>query len=369
MFGHKLETVRGTVVASRLGQAPAAGTQHQERIYTVDVQRTNGSTLRAEVTALAFMNAELPAGSAVQLEWNPKTDEVRFDPHHPVARTPSVREAMHLARDLRGEMAGGGLASAIAGLAEAAAEGKLGPGVHISTGGAEVHVAGATEVRMVGGEQTAELMQALMAGGAQRAAAIEKMRQIKTDMLAQSGHAPAAPPPGVPGQPGHQGPAAPPAPEGFSSSGGPSTFDEVQAAPPAVQPVPPAAAVPPTFSSPEPAFGTPNPAFGSQAPPFTPPAPPRPSRRPSVSRRSRVAGSAARRRARSGPSMTRSAGHSARTPRPSGWPGCRTCATAGSSARSSSRRGASRSWTRSERRSRAVRPGRVAGPGRGRPGA
>lgn len=274
MFGHKLETVRGTVVASRLGQAPAAGTQHQERIYTVDVQRTNGSTLRAEVTALAFMNAELPAGSAVQLEWNPKTDEVRFDPHHPVARTPSVREAMHLARDLRGEMAGGGLASAIAGLAEAAAEGKLGPGVHISTGGAEVHVAGATEVRMVGGEQTAELMQALMAGGAQRAAAIEKMRQIKTDMLAQSGHAPAAPPPGVPGQPGHQGPAAPPAPEGFSSSGGPSTFDEVQAAPPAVQPVPPAAAVPPTFSSPEPAFGTPNPAFGSQAPPFTPPAAP-----------------------------------------------------------------------------------------------
>jgi hypothetical protein len=285
VFGHKWETVRGTVVASRLGQAPAAGTQHQERIYAIDVLRANGSTLRAEVTALAFMNAELPVGSVVQLEWNPKTDEVRFDPHHPVARTPSVREAMRVARDLRGEMAGGGLAGAIAGLAEAAAEGKLGPGVHVTAGSTEIHMSGATEIhvsgaaqaRMVGGEQTAELMQALMAGGAERAAAIEKMRQIKTDMLAQSGHAPATPPPGVPGQARHPGPAAPPAPEGFSSSGGPSTFDEVQAAPPVappVQPVPPAAAVPPTFSSPAPAFGTPNPAFGSQAPPFTPPAAP-----------------------------------------------------------------------------------------------
>jgi hypothetical protein len=288
VFGHKWETVRGTVVASRLSQTPAAGTHHQERLYTVDVQRANGSTLRAEVTALAFMNAELPAGSAVQLEWNPKTDEVRFDPHHPVARTPSAREAIHLARELRGEMASGGLAGAIAGLAEAAAEGKLGPGVHISTQSGEVHVSGAAEVRMVGGEQTAELMQALMAGGAQRAAAIEKMRQIKTDMLAQSGYAPGQVQHGqvqhgqvqhgqaLPGQASHPGPAIPAVPEGFSSSGGPSTFDEVQAAPPvtAVPPVSPAQAAAPaapavTFSSPAPAFGQPTASFG---PPVTPPA-------------------------------------------------------------------------------------------------
>jgi hypothetical protein len=287
VFGHKWETVRGTVVGSRLGQAPAPGTHHQERIYTVDVQRANGSTLRAEVTALAFMNAELPAGSAVQLEWNPKTDEVRFDPHHPVARTPSVRDAMHLARELRGETASGGLAGAIAGLAEAAAEGKLGsgvhlgPGVHISTGSTEVHVSGstgATEIRMVGGEQTAELMQALMAGGAQRAAAIEKMRQIKADMLAQSGQVPSQDQHGQDqhGRASHPGPAIPAVPEGFSSSGGPSTFDEVQAAPPvtAVPPVSPAQTAAPaapavTFSSPAPAFGQPTTSFG---PPVTPPA-------------------------------------------------------------------------------------------------
>jgi hypothetical protein len=245
VFGHKHEheqewtPVAGTVVESRQ--------HHHDWTYVVDYRAPAGHTVRATVKALPHRNVELAPGTAVGLEVAATTQEVRFGAGQPAAGAPSVRDAIHLAKEMRSPGDGSAaMAAALAGLAQAAAQ-PGGPEIHV-TSTTEVHVAGGSEVRVVGGAQAAEVMeavQALMSGG-DHAAAREKLRQLRADMVAQAGGpAPAAP---AAGNPTTGGPAEP---EGFSS-GGPGTFDSVTPAP-AVTPVPP----PTTFSSPAATVGQP----------------------------------------------------------------------------------------------------------------
>jgi hypothetical protein len=221
VFGHKWEPAEGTVVESRYDHQHGARSPNEERVYMVDVRRPDGTTMRAEIRALSFMRAELVPGTVVRLEVHSKTGEIRFDQHHPVVHSPSSHAGQQAA-------APGGIAAALAGLSQAAAQGQLGPGVHIVSQTSEVHAGGGPEVTMAGGEDTAELMRALLAGGSERAAAVERIKQLKADMIARSDHQPGTPGHWEPtGQPGRSG-----APEGFNSGGGPSTFDQVSSPPP-----------------------------------------------------------------------------------------------------------------------------------------
>jgi hypothetical protein len=232
VFGHKWEPAEGTVAESRYDHQSGARSPNEERVYLVDVRQPAGTPKRVEIRALSFMRAELAPGTMVRLEVNSKTGEIRFDQHHPVAHSPSA----HAGRP-RG--ADGDIAAAIAGLSQAATQGQLGPGVHIVSQSSEIRVGSGPEVAMVGGEDAAELMKALLAGGPERAAAMEKIRQLKSDMIARSGH--------EAGTPGHFEPTAPtgqPGPEGFNSGGGPSTFEQVSS-PSAVTPVVPEMPGPP----------------------------------------------------------------------------------------------------------------------------
>jgi hypothetical protein len=280
VFGHKWEPAEGTVVESRYDHQHGARSPNEERVYIVDVRRPDGTTMRAEIRALSFMRAELVPGTVVRLEVHSKTGEIRFDQHHPVAHSPSSHGTSQAA-------AQGGIAAALAGLSQAAAQGQLGPGVHIVSQTSEVHVSGGAEVTMVGGEDTAELMRALLAGGSERAAAVEKIKQLKADAIARSDHEP-----GTPGhwestgQAGHSA-----APEGFNSSRGPSTFDQVSSPAPVTPampgtPVVPGAGVAPgafggggaegfgsasgTFADPADVFGSAGETFGSTAGNFGP---------------------------------------------------------------------------------------------------
>src|SRR5580700_9969467 len=162
MLGHKWESAEGVIAESRTDMLAEQHGHHghhgvqETRVYVVDVRMPSGRAFRASLPAPAGLRRELPVGTRVHLEVNEKTGEVRFDPSHPADHAPgqvsSLREAVHLARELRGEMAAGaagvGVAGIAASLAGAAAAGHPGEGV-----------------RVVGGAEAAELVRELMGGG------------------------------------------------------------------------------------------------------------------------------------------------------------------------------------------------------------
>ena len=240
MFGRKQEHERGHESRDEKEWRLAMGTvmesrlHHQNWSYLVDYRRAAGDTSQATVHARPDQNAELPAGTRIALQENVRTGEVVMHSEQPRRTTPSARDAVQLARQMRGQSTEALAAALVAGL---------------QPGGAEVRVVGESEVHVVGGTQAAEVMQAvqeLMSGGGDPAAARERIRHLKADLQAQAGTA---------------GPAAAAEPEGFSPAG-PSTFDSVVSPPPVA---------PTTFSSPDPSVGQPAVAFGS--PGFSPVAP------------------------------------------------------------------------------------------------
>ena len=264
MFGNKhLNGFGWTKTAGVVGESR----QHRNHwTYLVDYRRPTGDTFRVTVPALPDQNVELAPGTPVQIEVHGKTGEGRLVAGQPLgAGAPSVRDAVHLARELQGHGdRGAAVAAALAGLGQAGLGQPGAPGVHV-TGGSEIRVVSGSGIRVVGGAQAAEVMEAvqeLMSGGGDPAAARERIRQLKAELQAQAGMA---------------APAAPAAPEGFASavpegfgsaepegfsSAGPSTFDSVVSPPPVA---------PTTFSSPDPSVGQPMPAFGQ--PGFSPVAP------------------------------------------------------------------------------------------------
>ena len=253
MFGRKQEHERGHERRDEKEWRLAMGTVGESRLhdqdwsYRVDYRRAAGGMSRATVRALPDRNVELAIGTRIALQENVRTGEVLMHTEQPRR----AADAVHLARERRGQDPGAAGAAALAGLFQA--------------GGAEVRVTGEPQVQVVGGAQAAQVMEAvqeLMSGGGDPAAARERIRQLKAELQAQAGMA---------------APAAPAAPEGFASavpegfgsaepegfsSAGPSTFDSVVSPPPVA---------PTTFSSPDPSVGQPMPAFGQ--PGFSPVAP------------------------------------------------------------------------------------------------
>jgi hypothetical protein len=258
VFGHKWEPANGTIVGSVAEQRAIDGQHglHEVRVYTIDIRKSGGQHQRVTVPAPPNLQGELPAGTAVRLQVHGKTGEVRFDPDNIAIRVnvSSVRDAVHLARELRTEMSGGAFGAAVQQFAQMAQQ------------QAAAHPGGTPEVHRMTAAQAQEMMQQLMAGATSREDAQEKIRQWRADLAAQAkaarsggtgmsgGHAP-APPPVL---------YAPAAPEGFSSAG-PATFQQVT---PAAPPVP---VTPATFGSPA-SFGpvTPASTFPGPASPANP---------------------------------------------------------------------------------------------------
>lgn len=227
-MGSGARDVVGFVVEQR-----AIDGQHglrQVRVYTIDIRQGGGQHQRVTVPAPPTLQGELPAGTAVRLQVHGKSGEVRFDPDNIAIRVnvSSVRDAVHLAREMRTEM-GGGFGAAVQQFADMAQQ------------QAAAHPGGTPEVHRMTAAQAQEMMQQLMAGATSREDAREKIRQWRADLTAQAkaarsggtgmsgGPAPAAP-----------APSAPAAPEGFSSAG-PATFEQVTPAAPPVTSVTPAA--------------------------------------------------------------------------------------------------------------------------------
>ena len=247
MFGNKHENKFGWTKAA--GVVGESRQHHNNWTYLVDYRRPTGDTFRVTVPALPGQNVELAPGTPVQIEVHGKSGEGRLVAGQPLGGgAPSVREAVHLARELQGHGdRGAAVAAALAGLGQAGLGQPGAAGVHVAEG-SEIRVATGSGMRVVGGAQAAEVMQAvqeLMSGG-DPAAARERIRHLKADLQAQAGMA---------------GPAAAAEPEGFSPAG-PSTFDSVVSPPPVA---------PTTFSSPDPFAGQAAPAFGQ--PGFSPVAP------------------------------------------------------------------------------------------------
>jgi hypothetical protein len=241
VFGHKWEPAEGTILDSRIERMAVEGRKgvHPVRVYTVEVRTGHSGPMQVTVPSLPVMLTQLGTGTVVQLEINPKTNEVRFDPAQAKAHIASVRDAVHVARELRTELDSGDLAATIAQLSEAARDGRLGPGVHIS-GTTQVHVAGSSEVHVVSGAAAADLMKAALGGGGDPAAAMEKLKQLTTDLTAQAGDIAGLASLMATGQSestdtGPAPSASPVEPEGFSSGASPSSFAPVTPAP-AAQP-------------------------------------------------------------------------------------------------------------------------------------
>ncbi len=275
MFGHKWEPAHGTVVGSVVEQRAIDGQHglHEVRVYTIDIRKGGGQHQRVTVPAPPTLQGELPAGTAVRLQVHGKSGEVRFDPDNIAIRVnvSSVRDAVHLARELRTEMTGGAFGAAMQQFADLAQQ------------QAAAHPGGTPEVHRVTAAQAQEMMQQLMAGATSREDAQEKIRQWRAGLAAQAQAARS----GGTGMSGGPAPAAPPvppvpaAPEGFSSAG-PATFEQVGPAAPPVTPAatfgPPASfdPVPPASTFPGPASPA-NPfdvggQFGPQPFPASPPA-------------------------------------------------------------------------------------------------
>jgi hypothetical protein len=234
-FGHKWEPAEATITGAEVDSSSG---RPRAFAYTVEVVKRHGSGPAGRVEALSFMHDVLPPGSLVRVEVNHKTGEIRLDPHHPVIR--AAREGTPAAGIGQGGSGMDALAATLGGLAEAAGQGR----VHFTSGTTEIHVSGAGAT-VVGGEQTAELMSALLAGGSARAEAVAKIKELRAEAVARSEQGGHANGPGITDQR---------MPEGFSSGHQPSTFDAVGSAPagspaPAVEPV--------TFSSPAETFSAP----------------------------------------------------------------------------------------------------------------
>jgi hypothetical protein len=242
VFGHKHEHGREWTPAA--GIVVESHKHHRDWTYVVEYRRPTGHAFRVTIPAFDGHNVELPPGTQVQIEFDAQSDEVRLTAPPASAGAPSVREAVRLAREMHGQ-GGAAVAAALAGLGQTGL-GQSGDGVRVVTS-SEVHVVGGPEVRVVGGAQAAEVMEAvqqLMSGRGDPAAARERMRHLKEELIAQNG------------TPGPAGQTAFSSPE-------PSTFDSVAETPASIAPT--------TFSSPDPSVGQPGPSFGQ--PGFSPAAP------------------------------------------------------------------------------------------------
>jgi hypothetical protein len=281
VFGHKWESARGTVVETLIEQTTVDGMPglHQVPVYVLDVRKPSGEHVRAQVTGVPGMSTDLAAGTLVSVEVNAKTGELRFSPDHIKASLAAARNTTQVRVDTTSRVT-----TTVTG-------GQ--PGM---PGGAGMPGAGMPGIHMVGGEQAAELMQAvqaLRAGGGDREAAREKIRQLKAELQVQSGgvrdqvfgiqgaagglqaqadvlHNLAERLQAQADRLGQGGQAGPGGSVGFSSPDAPSTFDPVTPGTPGM----PAA----TFSSPADVFGPPTSSVGEpggsvsfSSPPVPPP--------------------------------------------------------------------------------------------------
>lgn len=216
MFGHKWEPAEGTIVEIRpaetaFGRASGHGLGP---VYVVDVRQANGEVVQATVTGPP--GPPLAVGTAVRLEVNAKSGEVRFDPNAGNFRAGGVRDAMKLAEQIRQAQRAGGAAAAAAALSG------LPQGMHIQQG--MPGQPGAPGMHVGGGGEAAELVQELLSGNAtDRAAAIERLKGIRSGAAGQAG-VPANPltPPG-----GFNPPPAFDQAGAFNTPPAPSTFDPV----------------------------------------------------------------------------------------------------------------------------------------------
>jgi hypothetical protein len=277
VFGHKWESARATVVETLIEHTTVDGMAglHQVPVYVLDVAKPGGEQVRASVKGAPGMSTDLAAGTLINIEVNAKTGEFRFSPDHIKANLASVRNTTQVRVE---RTASGTVTTVVTGPGQPAT-------IRMPSGaGAAVPGAQLPGMHMVAGEQAKELMQALLAGGGDRAAALERIKQIKADLQTQAGgiqaqvdgiqaqaggiQAQAAAlhylAEGLQGQAGRTGPAES---VGFSSPEAPSTFD-------AVPPAMPAA----TFSSPADVFGPPTSSVGApggsvsfSSPPVPPP--------------------------------------------------------------------------------------------------
>jgi Short C-terminal domain len=170
VFGHKWEPAEGTIAEARIDQIAVPGKSglHPVHVYAVDVRRADGQVMRATVHGPggAFQPA---VGSTVRLEVSAKTGEVRFD--HSSLR-PGIATAIKLAQELKAANLTG----------TPAVDPSAAQSVNISVSGTAA--AGQPGMRVVGGAEAKEMMRELFSGNqADRAAAIEKLKQVRADMI------------------------------------------------------------------------------------------------------------------------------------------------------------------------------------------
>jgi len=231
VFGRSWEPAEGSIVEVRpaetaFGRASGHGLGP---VYVVDVRQPNGDVVRATVTGPA--GPPLAVGTTVRLEVNAKSGEARFDPNAGNFRAGGVRDAMKLAEQMRQAQRAGGagaVAAALSGLPQGT---RIQPGAPGQPG--------MPGMRVVGGGEAAELMQELLSGNAaDRAAAIERLKGLRSGAAGQASVPanPLTPPGGFNPPPAFDPPggfSTPPAPGTFGQAGGfntppaPSTFDPV----------------------------------------------------------------------------------------------------------------------------------------------
>ncbi len=205
MLGHKWEPAQGTVIE--------AHAHHHERRYVIEVRTPTGELIRGNVTEKGGFPH--PVGAVVAVEMHSKSGEMRIDPN---ARTDSIRGMMQVAEQMRASAGAAGPAGAVGGAASIAAlASALGAA---SQGGAAVHIMGPDGQELpvhVNPGDIANLAEAIRSGDpAARQAAADRLHQLRDQARQRATEAQ------------HQAGGSPaPGPEGFSSSSGPSTFDEI----------------------------------------------------------------------------------------------------------------------------------------------
>jgi hypothetical protein len=245
VFGHKWERAQGIVAQTLTDKVMVTGHRGPEHVhqYVVDVRAAGGREFRVTIPAPPGPSVELAPGTPVHLEVHAKDGEVRFDPQHPPspvvgsgvpARDFALRELAQRAQDMRAQFAGGAGQAGLEQLME-----RL-QGLGAGTPGGMV---------IGGGPQAAELVQELLAGGDHQAAR-ERMRELRAQIIAQSG--------------GRAGPAAAAGPGQAGWSAEPRPF--------ASGPQPFASGAPQPFGEPQP-FGAPQPSASGEPQPFGGPQP------------------------------------------------------------------------------------------------